>query len=108
MARGQGPKLVVDVGVDLKRRLHGRLALDGRTVKDWLTERIENFLEGPVQLPLYPSDDLRSAPDASRAEKPAGQTHANVLGRGSFSKKEERPAGRKRSMRPKTARSNSR
>src|SRR5882724_3032675 len=55
MARGGGPKLVVDVGVDLKRRLHGRLALEGRTVKSWLTERIESFL-GVEQLQLYPAD----------------------------------------------------
>lgn len=53
MARGQGPKLVIDVGHALKRKLHGKLALEGRTVKDWLTERIESYV-GVEQLSLYP------------------------------------------------------
>jgi len=53
MPLGNGPKLVIDVGVDLKRRLHGRLALEGRTVKSWVKERIETYLGGPEQLDLY-------------------------------------------------------
>jgi hypothetical protein len=51
MARGDGPRLIVDVGVDLKRRFHSRLAADGLTVKGWVTERIETYL-GRTQLAL--------------------------------------------------------
>jgi len=51
MPRGDGPRLVVDVGVELKHRFHVRLAADRLTVKGWLTERIEKYLDGE-QLPL--------------------------------------------------------
>lgn len=111
MARGGGPKLVVDVGVELKRRLHGRLALEGRTVKSWLTERIESFL-GVEQLQLYPD----GAPTASRgAVPPPAPAAARESGRDSrsetVSKARRRPnqptgqSDRKRGRSMKTSRS---
>ncbi|MEQ1506675.1 MAG: hypothetical protein ABMB14_30890 [Myxococcota bacterium] len=33
----------------MKRRLHAKLAQEGRTGKDWLMEQIEHYLNPPVQ-----------------------------------------------------------
>ena len=52
MARGTSGRLVFDVDPAVKRRLHARLATDGRTGKDWLMEQIERYLNQPVQEPL--------------------------------------------------------
>jgi len=117
MARGGGPKLVVDVGVDLKRRFHARLALEGRTVKSWMTERIETYVGGPQQLPLYPPDfsvhEQATAPyspsgPAGPPREPAGDSGARPL-----SSADRRPVERNggaerrqnRSSRTKTSRS---
>jgi hypothetical protein len=49
MARGSSGRLVFEVDLAVKRRLHARLAEEGRTGKDWLLEQIENYLTQPVQ-----------------------------------------------------------
>lgn len=75
MARGQGPKLVIDVGHDLKRKLHGKLALEGRTVKDWITERIQSYL-GVEQLSLYPPQPAENMNSENGSPRPSLQSHA--------------------------------
>lgn len=49
MARGSSGRLVFEVDPAMKRRLHARLAEEGRTGKDWLVEQIERYLSQPVQ-----------------------------------------------------------
>lgn len=38
-------RIVVDVSLDLKRRLYSSLSLDGLTMKDWFVEQAESYLE---------------------------------------------------------------
>ena len=54
MARSVSGRVVLEVSPELKRRLHSRLAADGRTLKDWFLEQANAYLarSGPVQLPL--------------------------------------------------------
>ena len=40
-------KLVFDIDRDLRNRFKSRLALDGRTVKEFLTKAIEDYLKEP-------------------------------------------------------------
>jgi hypothetical protein len=49
MARGTSGRLVFEVDPAVKRRLHARLAEEGRTGKDWLIEQIDRYLARPVQ-----------------------------------------------------------
>jgi hypothetical protein len=54
MARSISGRVVLEVSPELKRRLHSRLAADGRTLKEWFLEQATVYLSrsGPVQLPL--------------------------------------------------------
>ena len=57
MARGQSGRLVFEVDPELKRRLHARVASEGRSLKDWFLEQAERLLAHPLpeQLPLLPT-----------------------------------------------------
>lgn len=90
MARGQGPKLVIDVGHDLKRKLHGKLALEGRTVKDWLTERIQSYV-GVEQLSLYPPVPPPPPDGASNAPQSLSQPRSTVTGSRALSDLADKP-----------------
>lgn len=59
MARGPSGKIVLEVPQELKRRLHSRLALEGKTLKQWFVEEAERFLSRrqPEQMPLPESND---------------------------------------------------
>jgi hypothetical protein len=61
MARGQSGRLVLEVEPELKRRLHARVAGEGRSLKDWFLEQAERYLAHPLkeQLPLLPPDRRR-------------------------------------------------
>lgn len=99
MARGDSPRLVVDVGVELKRRFHSRIALDGTTVKDWVTERIETYLGGPQQLAM--SFDA-TAGGSAEAARPMMRERAAEYGSGAASTPPtdvKKPAGRNRRKR---------
>jgi hypothetical protein len=54
MARSISGRVVLEVSPELKRRLHSRLAADGRTLKEWFLEQANVYLSRsvPVQLPL--------------------------------------------------------
>lgn len=47
MARGQSGRLVLEVDPELKRRLHARVAAEGRSLKDWFLEQAERYLSFP-------------------------------------------------------------
>jgi hypothetical protein len=63
MAMGQSGRLVLEVEPKLKRRLHARVAAEGRTLKDWFLEQAERYLTHPLQeqLPLLPDDHAQEA-----------------------------------------------
>ena len=63
MARGQSGRLVLEVDPELKRRLHARVAAEGRSLKDWFLEQAERYLSlpQPEQLSLI-------RPERSREE----------------------------------------
>lgn len=44
MARGPSGRIVVEVPPELKRRLHSRLAGDGRSLKGWFVEHVNAYL----------------------------------------------------------------
>lgn len=55
MARGQSGRLVLEIDPKFKRLLHGKLAAEGRTMKDWFLEQAERYLRTAVeQLQLLP------------------------------------------------------
>jgi hypothetical protein len=62
MARSASGRLVLEVEPELKRRLHSRLAAEGRTMKEWFLEAAEHYLSvpAPVQLPLEMKPTQRS------------------------------------------------
>jgi hypothetical protein len=62
MARGPSGRVIVEVEPTLKRALHARLVVDGRSLKDWFLECAESYLD-PAQrsLPLQVRDEPRSA-----------------------------------------------
>ena len=76
MARSISGRVVLEVSPELKRRLHSRLAAEGRTLKDWFLEQASTYLSrsAPVQLPLglsSPAESPRPAsgpPAAARAD----------------------------------------
>lgn len=45
MAKGPSGRLVVDIDPGLKRELHASLAADGTTFKEWVTARIDQYLD---------------------------------------------------------------
>jgi len=49
MAVGRSERLVFEVEPSVKRALHARVAAEGRTLKDWLMERIDSYLHEPQQ-----------------------------------------------------------
>src|SRR2546422_5011283 len=54
MARSISGRVVLEVTPELKRRLHSRLAAEGRTLKEWFLEQAHAYLSRswPVQLSL--------------------------------------------------------
>ena len=68
MARSISGRVVLEVTPELKRRLHSRLAAEGRTLKEWFLEQAHAYLSRswPVQLSLgiSPTGSPRSAPTA--------------------------------------------
>lgn len=62
MARGHSGRLVLEIDPGLKRTLHGRLAMEGRTMKDWFLEQAERYLRVTYeQLRLIPDTTLRKS-----------------------------------------------
>jgi hypothetical protein len=64
MARGLSGRLVLEVDPALKRRLHARLAAEGRTLKDWFLEHAEHYLSQPQ--PVQQLLPLGEAKDGAR------------------------------------------
>jgi hypothetical protein len=49
MSKGESGRIVIEVGLDLKRRLYAALAGDGSTLKDWFVESAKNYIAERVQ-----------------------------------------------------------
>jgi hypothetical protein len=106
MPRSDGPRLVVELDRDLKRRFHSRIALDGTTVKDWVTVRIESYL-GTQQLPLSLGENAAPAPGAMMlGETPATYGADAAPATRPRKKKVGSTVQRKRNRASKTPRSN--
>lgn len=63
MARGPSGRLVLEISPEVKRRLHSRLAGEGRSLKEWFLEQAQEYLDGPepLQLPFeMPSNANRA------------------------------------------------
>lgn len=50
MPRSSGGRVVVEVDPELKKRLYAALSLDGTTLKDWLIQEVERYLESHAGL----------------------------------------------------------
>lgn len=49
MAKGDSGRIVVELEPSVKRQLYSSLALENKTLKDWMIERIEQYIaEGPT------------------------------------------------------------
>ena len=44
MARGESGRIVVELDPSVKRQLYSVLALENKTLKDWVSERVENYI----------------------------------------------------------------
>ena len=43
MPKGPSGKIVINLGVELKRKLYSKLALEGKTLKQWVTEEAKKM-----------------------------------------------------------------
>lgn len=59
MARGPSGRFVIDLDPETKRALHGALAADGLTLKDWFRKQVATYLADRVQ-PSLPGLALKS------------------------------------------------
>ena len=52
MARGTSGRIVLEIDPTLKRELHARLAVEGRTLKEWFLRQAKHYLGQyePIQL----------------------------------------------------------
>jgi hypothetical protein len=49
MPKGPSGKIVVDLGVELKRKLYAALALQGKNLKEWTTQKAREETTPPDQ-----------------------------------------------------------
>ena len=72
MARGPSGRVIVEVEPALKRALHARLVVDGRSLKDWFLECAESYLDPARRpLPLQVRDVPHSAYGAQESDTTA-------------------------------------
>lgn len=55
--RGPTGRIVLEVEPAFKRKLHARLAAEGRTLKSWFVEQAERYLTSPEQLALLVEEE---------------------------------------------------
>jgi hypothetical protein len=65
MSIGTSGRVVVDMDPKLKRQLHAQLAMQGTTLKQWLTDQAQAYVASNSQLRLA-LDDSRSSFDWPR------------------------------------------
>lgn len=71
MGRSASGRIVLEISPELKRRLHARLAAEGRTLKDWFLEAADKYLAGPIPVQLQ-LEMKRSRTSTSRAKRIRG------------------------------------
>lgn len=56
--RGSSGRVVVEIDPTLKRRLHSKLAAEGKNLKEWFVRQVDAYLadDYAVQLTLKPLD----------------------------------------------------
>lgn len=65
MSRGAGPRMVVELDLDLKRNLYAELAFEGLTFKDWLTREAQRYVSQRRQPLLFAAEPPGPAYNAS-------------------------------------------
>ena len=53
MPKGDSGRIIAELDPELKREFYAALALEGLTFKDWLTRRIETFIQDHQQPGLF-------------------------------------------------------
>jgi len=73
MARGPSGRVVLEIGPELKRELHSRLAGEGKTLKEWFLVHVNVYLhdQEPLQLPLQLQ--RKSPPRKARPKRSLGK-----------------------------------
>lgn len=56
--RGNSGRVVVELDPALKRRLHAKLALEGKSLKEWFLRQVDAYLadDNSIQLSLKPAN----------------------------------------------------
>jgi hypothetical protein len=62
---GRSGRVVLEIDPEVKRRLYGKLAHEGRTLKAWFLERAEAYLAGDSSVQL----ELRQVNDATEPKR---------------------------------------
>ena len=57
MAVGQSNRVVIETGLETKRRLHAKLASEGKTMKGWFQEQADRYLADRAAEPRLPLEN---------------------------------------------------
>lgn len=57
MSIGNSGRIVIEIEPELKRQLHAVLRLEGKNLKSWFLENVEELLEHQAQQQVLPFDN---------------------------------------------------
>ncbi|MFL0809115.1 MAG: hypothetical protein K6L76_01750 [Agarilytica sp.] len=57
MSIGNSGRIVIEIEPELKRQLHATLRLEGKNLKSWFLENVEELLEYQAQQQTLPFDN---------------------------------------------------
>lgn len=60
MSIGSSGRIVVEIEPEMKKRLHSVLRLEGKNLKEWFLENVEELLGQHSQQQALPFDELNS------------------------------------------------
>lgn len=66
MSIGNSGRVVIEMEPEIKRQLHAVLRLEGKNLKSWFLENVEELLEQHGQQQDLPFDDNQTANEARR------------------------------------------
>ena len=64
MSIGNSGRIVIEIEPDLKRQLYAVLRLEGKNLKSWFLENVEELLKHQAQQQLLPFDNENKTPGA--------------------------------------------
>ena len=70
MPVGKSNRIVVDLGLEKKRKLYARLARDGKTMGYWFQDQVDRYLEGLdfLRCPFYSTKMIELRPKIEAAD----------------------------------------